>query len=158
LHDLEQARRRGSIELFGCSGERRAVEQMLAMFRNQAQVVQVSIGHSKTFAGTLTHRIFGAVRTLGPQIDEHSRINKTYRDDLLSVVFGVRTFEESVALAAIAAARVLFPHASLLVNSSNESHIVDIVRFSNDRDLFGWATAYRAVHEQMLSKIATRIP
>jgi predicted oxidoreductase len=154
LHELEQARTRGSIELFGCSGERRAVEQSLAIFGNQVQVVQVSVDHSQAFKSSLTHRIFGAVRTFGPRIDEHLRIDKAYRDDLLSALFGVRTFKESVALAAIAVARVLVPHASLLVNSSNESHIVDIARFSNDRTLFGWATAYRAIHEDMLSKIA----
>lgn len=150
LHDLERARNRGLIELFGCSGERGVVEQTLSMFSSQTQVVQVSVGDGDAFRGTPIHRLFGAVRTLASRIDKHARIDETYRDDLLTALSGVKTFQECLALGAIAAARVLFPQATLLVNSSDEAHIVDIVRFSDDRTVLDWASAYRIVHEQML--------
>ena len=151
LSDLAIARKRGLIDLFGCSGQRDAVEQTLSMFSGLAQVVQVPVCDGDAFSGFPVLRLFGAVRALAPQIARHADFDEHYRDRLRSVLTGVNTLQECSALGAIAAARILFPQSVLLVNSSDERHIGNIVRFSADQSLLDWCAAYRAIHKQMLA-------
>ena len=154
LHDLEIARNRGLIERFGCSGQRRAVDQTLSMFSGLAQVVQVSVNDGDRFIGFPTLRLFGAVRVLAPQMARQAKCDERYRESLLAALPSVKTFQERVALGAIAATRVLFPQSVLLVTASNEAHIRNIVRLSIDRNLIEWTSAHRAVHKKMLAQSA----
>jgi Aldo/keto reductase family len=151
LDDLELARSREMFNLFGCSGEREAVEQTLRMFCDFSQVIQVSISDSEAFHVYPIVRLFGAVRVLAPQIERKASLDQKYRDGLLSALPGINSFQECFALGAIAAARTLFPRSTLLVNTSNEDRIRDIARFLFDRPLVDWGAGHRVVHSRMLA-------
>jgi predicted oxidoreductase len=150
LDDLEFGLNRGMLNWFGCSGEREVVGQMLSIFCRHARVVQVSISDVGAFGTHSTIRCFGAVRIMAPQICRHANLDGEYRDQLLAVFAGVKSSQECFALAAIVAARALFPRTTLLVTTSNEARICDIARFLSNQAVLDWGKAYSAVHRGML--------
>jgi hypothetical protein len=150
LDDLKFARRFEMLQWFGCSGRREAVVRAVGVFCDLAQVVQVSINDWEAFSTHPNVRLFGVVRVLAPQIAHHAGFDGRYRDQLFSALVGVKSAQECFALGAIAAARTLFPQSRLVVTTSNEARIGDIVRFFGDRRLLDWGTTHRAFHNQML--------
>jgi hypothetical protein len=150
LDDLKFARSCEMLQWFGCSGEREAVEQAVGAFGDLAQVVQVSINDWETLSTHQNVRFFGVVRVLAPQIARQAGFDERYRDQLLSALVGVKLAQECFALGAIAAARTLFPQSTLVVTTSNEARIGDIVRFLGGRALLDWGAAHRAIHNRML--------
>ncbi len=154
LDDLEIARSRELFECFGCSGERKAVEQAVQMFCDFSQVAQVSISDCEVFAARSIVRLFGAVRVLAPQMIRQASLDHKYQDGLLAALTGVKSRQEHFALGAIAAARTLFPQSTLLVTTRDETRIGDIVRFVSDRALLNWAAANRELHSRMVADCA----
>jgi hypothetical protein len=150
LNDLKFARRLEMLQWFGCSGEREAVVQAVGAFGYLAQVVQVSVNDCETFSTHPNVRLFGVVRVLAPQIAHQAGFDERYRDQLFSALVGVKSAQECFALGAIAAARTLFPQSTLVVTTSNEARIGDIVRFLGDRTLLDWGATHRAIHNRML--------
>jgi hypothetical protein len=151
LEDLEFARNRGLFKWFGCSGELKAVVPTLQMFCDFAQVAQVSVTDWQAFGTRLIVRLYGAIRVLAPQVARQASLDQKYRDGLFGALTGVRSMQECFALGAIAAARTLFPRSTLLITTSNEARIGDIVRFASDQALFDWGAAHREVHNRMLA-------
>ena len=151
LEDIELARNRGQLNLFGCSGERVAVEKMISAFCDVASVVQVSVSDWDVYGALPIVRLFGAVQVLKPLIAYLASRDKSYAEALISVLAGVQLLEDRLTLGAVAAARTLFPRSTLLVNTRNEPRIGLMVRYLSDGALLAWGEAHRDVHRRMLN-------
>ena len=151
--DLELARRGGLMVWFGLSGQAEAVEKNFSCFDGLIQVAQVSVEDVHRFVGLATLRCFGSVRFLRHKIAEWSQTNELYQEELFDALSDVELLPDRFALAAMAVSRALFPQTTLIVTSSSELHIANVVRYLGDPNLMSWATAHRAVHERLVSGV-----
>jgi aryl-alcohol dehydrogenase-like predicted oxidoreductase len=151
LADLDLAHRHELLKRFGSSGQGEAVAQNCLYFDGLVQVIQVSVEDAHRFGHARELRCFGVVRYLGHKIADWSQHNRLYQEELFLALSDVESLKERFALAAMAASRVLFPHATLVITSSDEAHLANIVRYSGERNLLDWATAHRAVHERLFA-------